>query len=206
MRSWTPGSPWGILVKSSFPMALCLMVKGRWSDVTTLRVSLWWWWSKGENLPRFITARWSSPLLFLTFPAGSSGSWVSRGPGGEEAPWRGRRPGPSLGGSTACRSAQSEQWWFHRGPPFLGAQWRRSIYFSPQSTTTTAELLLWQRKYSVVVIALIFTTIHRQLCWKYYYQYILLLPILEVVPIVVICRLNVNRYYYYYYFYKDSTV
>lgn len=40
MRSWTPGSPWGILVKSSFPMARCLMVKGRWSDATTFRVSL----------------------------------------------------------------------------------------------------------------------------------------------------------------------
>lgn len=40
MRSCTPGTPWGILVKSSFPMAFCLVVKGRWSDVTTFRVSL----------------------------------------------------------------------------------------------------------------------------------------------------------------------
>lgn len=40
MRSWIPGSPWGIFVKSSLPMALCLMVNGRWSDPTTFRVSL----------------------------------------------------------------------------------------------------------------------------------------------------------------------
>lgn len=147
MRSWTPGSPWGILVKSSFPMALCLMVKGRWSDVTTLRVSLWWGKQRasteeGENLQCSVTLRWSEQLLFLTFPAGSSGSWESRDPGGEEAQWRGRRPGPSLGGSTACRSAQSEQWWFHHGPPFLGVEGRILFYLNPQSTATTTELLL----------------------------------------------------------------
>lgn len=38
--SWTPATPWGIFVKSSLPRALCLMLKGRCSDATTLRVSL----------------------------------------------------------------------------------------------------------------------------------------------------------------------
>lgn len=40
IRSWMPGSPWGIFVKSSLPIAFCLMVNGRWSDATTFRVSL----------------------------------------------------------------------------------------------------------------------------------------------------------------------
>lgn len=40
MRSCTPLTPWGILVKSSLPMAFCLVLKGRWSEATMFRVSL----------------------------------------------------------------------------------------------------------------------------------------------------------------------
>lgn len=40
MRSCTPLTPCGILVKSSLPIAFCLVVKGRWSDATMFRVSL----------------------------------------------------------------------------------------------------------------------------------------------------------------------
>lgn len=40
MRSCTPLTPCGILVKSSLPMAFCFVVKGRWSDATMFRVSL----------------------------------------------------------------------------------------------------------------------------------------------------------------------
>ena len=40
MRSWTPVTPWGILVKSSLPIAFCFVVKGRWSDATMFKVSL----------------------------------------------------------------------------------------------------------------------------------------------------------------------
>lgn len=40
MRSWTPVTPCGILVKSSLPIAFCFVVKGRWSDATMFKVSL----------------------------------------------------------------------------------------------------------------------------------------------------------------------
>lgn len=40
MRSCTPLTPWGILVKSSLPMAFCLVLKGRWSEATMFSVSL----------------------------------------------------------------------------------------------------------------------------------------------------------------------
>lgn len=40
MRSCTPLTPCGILVKSSLPIAFCFVVKGRWSDATMFRVSL----------------------------------------------------------------------------------------------------------------------------------------------------------------------
>lgn len=40
MRSCTPLTPCGILVKSSRPIAFCLALNGRWSEATTFRVSL----------------------------------------------------------------------------------------------------------------------------------------------------------------------
>lgn len=49
MRSCTPLTPWGILVKSSLPMAFCLVLKGRWSEATMFSVSLW---GDGETLLR----------------------------------------------------------------------------------------------------------------------------------------------------------
>lgn len=123
MRSWIPGSPWGIFVKSSLPMAFCLMVNGRWSDATAFRVSL----RKRETKRRIYlrrnirnTGRFN-PLhnLFLTFPASSLGNWEYWGPGAEVERSRGLRRSTSPGGSTACRSAHSGPWLSHRGPPSL---------------------------------------------------------------------------------------
>lgn len=136
MRSWMPGSPWGIFVKSSLPMALCLMVNGRWSDPTTFRVSLR---SNGARYKvTFITAAVEETIkqhstsysVFLTFPAGSSGNWEYLDPDGEEARWHGQQHGPSPDDNTACRSAQRGLWSSRRGPPYLWSD--STIWFLDQ--------------------------------------------------------------------------
>lgn len=65
--------------------------------------------------------KWETVWRFLTFPADSSGCLECWGPGGEEAPWRGRLRETSPGDSTACRSGQRGPWSSLRGQPYLRA-------------------------------------------------------------------------------------
>lgn len=84
MRSCTPLTPWGILVKSSLPMAFCLVLKGRWSEATMFNVSLWgdragW----GMALPGLLGVQNSGNGVPLP-----RGDWGAQCPGnGAHTPW-----------------------------------------------------------------------------------------------------------------------
>ena len=71
-------------MKSSLPMALCLMVNGRWSDATTFRVSLRPNKSEGRGFIHDIMLHLMCDFMgfLLTFPAGSLGNWEYWDPGG----------------------------------------------------------------------------------------------------------------------------
>lgn len=117
MRSCTPGTPWGILVKSSLPIAFCLVVKGRWSDVTTFRVSLHH--SKKDFLCDCMNIWLNETTQIvnqLTFLEGWAGNWVCWGQVWAVAQWRKQPRGPSPGGSTASHLRQREQWWSLHAP------------------------------------------------------------------------------------------
>lgn len=116
--SWTPATPWGILVKSSFPKALCLVRNGRCSEATMLRVSLR---TKQTNLNQQgkNSIQMKQYKITHTLLAGPWGSWVCLGPGVEAGQWCERRREPSPGGNTASHSAQHEPLWSLHGPPYL---------------------------------------------------------------------------------------